>query len=84
MSNSNTVCAPLPSPVEARCTDDGRIIVELADGKRLNFPCDITPLLRSASQSQRNNIQLLSLSLHWPDLDEDISIESLFELGYGR
>jgi transglutaminase-like putative cysteine protease len=82
MSNS-IITPPLPPPVAAHCTEDGRIIVALADGRRLDFPADITPRLRAASYSQRNNIQRLSLSLHWPDVDEDITIESLFELGYG-
>jgi len=60
-------------PVEAHVTDS-QVIVRLADGREIRTPLDWYPLLEKASPEQRNNIELMRYGLHWPDLDEDLSI----------
>ncbi len=60
-------------PVEAHVTDS-YVIVRLADGREIRTPLDWYPLLEKASPEQRNNIELMRYGLHWPDLDEDLSI----------
>ena len=72
----------LPRPVQA-IHQDGFIHVKLSDGKALRFPVSVSPRLAAASASERGNIELLPFTLHWPDVDEDLTIESLFVLGYG-
>jgi len=64
--------------------DHGIIHVQLDDGAEIAFPTSLTERLAHASPASLANIRLLPFSLHWPELDEDISIESLLELGYGR
>jgi uncharacterized protein DUF2442 len=59
---------------------DGRIYLSLADGREISAPADITPALAAASHEQRNNIRILPFSLNWPDIDEDITIESILKL----
>lgn len=59
---------------------DGRIHLQLADGREISVPCDITPSLSGATHAQRNHIRILPFSLHWPDLDEDITIETIIRL----
>ncbi|GGD75330.1 DUF2442 domain-containing protein [Lacimicrobium alkaliphilum] len=55
------------------------IVVELADGRTLSAPLIWFPLLSSASAEQLANWQLLGdgEGIHWPDLDEDLSVAGL-------
>ncbi len=63
---------------EVRCTDD-ELIVWLTDGRRLSAPLAWFPRLSRATAEQRNAFELLGEGegIHWPDVDEDISITGL-------
>lgn len=63
-------------PVEAHC-DAEHLLVTLADGRSLSMPLWWYPLLAQASPEQRNVIEFMPLGLHWPEIDEDISIASM-------
>lgn len=64
------------SVLSARC-DDASLQVTLADGRTLSAPLWWYPRLAKATTEARNNIELMPMGLHWPDLDEDISIASM-------
>lgn len=51
----------------------------LADGRRLWVPFFWFPRLAAATPHQRNRWQLIGhgIGIHWPDIDEDLSIEGL-------
>jgi hypothetical protein len=53
--------------------------VVLEDGRDLSVPIEWFPRLRSASQAARENWRFIGRGegIHWPDIDEDISVESL-------
>ncbi|CAN5365097.1 hypothetical protein BH10ACI2_BH10ACI2_07740 [soil metagenome] len=53
--------------------------VSLTDGRVVSVPIIWFPLLREASPSQREHYEIGAggHGLHWPDLDEDLSIASL-------
>jgi hypothetical protein len=53
--------------------------VELTDGRVLSVPVLWFPSLRSASAEQRGRYEIGTggTSLHWPELDEDLSIAGL-------
>ena len=53
--------------------------MELADGRTLSVPLAWYPRLFHGSQSERENWELIGdgEGIHWPDLDEDISVEGL-------
>ncbi|MGH9523887.1 MAG: DUF2442 domain-containing protein [Terriglobales bacterium] len=53
--------------------------VTLADGRELRVPLSWFPRLVSASNAQRAHWQLIGggIGIHWPDIDEDISVENL-------
>ena len=55
------------------------IIVELMDGRGISAPLDWFPRLHRATPEQRGNWQLAGagFGLHWPELDEDLSVEGL-------
>ena len=58
---------------------DDRILVVLADGRELAAPLAWFPRLADATVEQRRNWRLIGRGqgIHWPDVDEDISIASL-------
>jgi len=53
--------------------------VTLADGRELSVPLEWFPRLRNATEQQRKNWRLIGrgIGIHWEDIDEDISTESL-------
>jgi hypothetical protein len=55
------------------------IIVELIDGRTISAPLIWFPLLSKASKEHLNNWELLGdgEGIHWPDLDEDLSVSGL-------
>ena len=63
-------------PVDARC-DDSQLHVRLADGREISAPLWWYPRLLRASSSARSEIELMPMGLHWPEIDEDISIASM-------
>ena len=58
---------------------DSLLIVELADGRSISAPLVWFPRLSKASQEQLNNWQILGdgEGVHWPDVDEDLSVAGL-------
>lgn len=56
-----------------------QIAVDLVDGRTIIAPLGWFPRLTHATQRERNNWRLIGKGggIHWPDLDEDISIRSL-------
>jgi len=55
----------------------GVITVLMESGLEFSFPCAAYPRLAAASDEERSNIELSPLGLHWPDIDEDLSIRGL-------
>jgi Protein of unknown function (DUF2442) len=76
--------SPLQSELaEARAqrvsvTED-TLTVELVDGRTVTVPVTWYPRLAHGSLAERANWRLIGEGegIHWPDLDEDISIEGL-------
>ena len=63
-------------PVGATC-DDTHLNVVLRDGRTLRAPLWWYPRLIAATPRQRERIELSPLGIHWPDIDEDISVASI-------
>jgi Protein of unknown function (DUF2442) len=59
-------------------TEDA-LIVDLVDGRSISAPLTWYPRLLHGTLSERNNWRLIGKGegIHWPDLDEDISIENI-------
>jgi Protein of unknown function (DUF2442) len=56
---------------------NGIITILMGSGFELTFPCEAYTRLAAATDEERSNIELSSMGLHWPDLDEDLSIRGL-------
>jgi len=70
---------PLATSVD--CTLDS-LSVELADGRMITVPVAWFPRLQHATADQRENWRLIGggIGIHWPDVDEDVSVESLLRI----
>ncbi len=55
----------------------------LSDGREIRVPFEFYPKLKKASKQQRENFEIIGLGtgIHWPDLDEDLSVKGIV-LGY--
>ncbi len=62
----------------------GRIVIRCSDGRTVAFDAKLNPVLRKATPAQRNRIECRPFGLHWPDLDEDLSLQGILEGRYGR
>ena len=58
---------------------DDALVVELADGRTITVPLAWFPRLTHGTAAERAHWRLIGKGqgIHWPDLDEDISVESL-------
>jgi Protein of unknown function (DUF2442) len=68
--------------IDVKVTDD-QLLVVLADGRELAAPLAWFPRLLEATKGQRKNWRLIGhgQGIHWPDVDEDISVASLLRAG---
>ena len=59
--------------------DEDTLRVDLSDGRTIAVPLAWYPRLAHGSATERGNWRLIAdgEGLHWPDLDEDISVAAL-------
>jgi uncharacterized protein DUF2442 len=64
--------------IDVAVTDE-RLIVTLADGRELSAPLAWFPRLSEATAEQRRKWRLIGRGhgIHWPEVDEDVSVASL-------
>jgi len=67
-----------PRIQRVRVTED-QIIADLADGRIISVPLVWSWRLSEATPVQRANFRLIGTGqgIHWPDVDEDLSVEGL-------
>jgi len=68
----------MASAQNVNVTDDA-LIVDLSDGRTVLVPLAWFPRLLHGTPEERNKWRLIGdgEGIHWPDLDEDISVENL-------
>ena len=75
--------------LQARATETfvetGCVCIRLEDGREIRFPASKNRRLRNATPAQLANIELIcnGTGLHWPDLDEDLSVIGIIEGRFG-
>ena len=69
-----------PIPVQDVRVTSKALEVVLRDGRTLSVPLEWYPRLAHGSPRERQRWRLIGdgIGIHWPDLDEDISISGLF------
>ena len=67
---------PLAESVEFTAEE---LIVSLLDGRKVSVPLSWYPRLAAADDNQRANWELLGdgQGIHWPDIDEDLSVSGI-------
>ena len=80
-SGAATLVSSEPTATTVDFTDDS-LVVTLKDGRILSVPLEWFPRLRDASQKDRRNWRFIArgYGIHWPALDEDISVPGLLGL----
>jgi Protein of unknown function (DUF2442) len=73
MSSSAAKLEPIAIDLQI---DDVMLRVRLADGRELSVPLAWYPKLANATPAQRNAFRWIGkgVGIHWPDLDEDLSV----------
>ena len=71
------------SPVSASYRD-GKVRVILASGLELAFPVAGNPRLEGGTEAELERIELSPLGLHWPELDEDLSVRGILAGDFGQ
>lgn len=77
----NTLVSSEPLATAIDFTEDS-LVVTLEDGRVLSAPLEWFPRLRDASDGDRRKWRFISkgYGIHWPTLDEDISVPGLLGL----
>ena len=55
------------------------LVVTLADGRRIATPLDWYPRLKDAPAADRERYEIMPMGIHWPSLDEDLSITGMLK-----
>ena len=63
-------------PIHAACTDT-ELTVTLANGQKVVTPLWWYPRLLAAAAGQRARFELSPFGVHWPEVDEDLSVEGM-------
>lgn len=74
----STVEIEVPFARTVKVTKD-TLRVDLSDGRSISVPLAWYPRLLNGTAAERGNWSLIGagVGIHWPDLDEDISVEGL-------
>ena len=74
----STTEVSVPEAMTIAVTED-TLTAELSDGRTIAVPLAWHPRLVHATPEERSNWELIGggQGIHWPDLDEDISVEGL-------
>ena len=67
-----------PRAIEVEVSED-ELSVVLADGRRIAVPLTWFPRLLNASPDERSKFEILGggAGIHWPPIDEDLSVDGL-------
>ncbi len=63
---------------------DGMIFLAMASGEEVSFPVHLNPRLARGTPAELANIEISPFGLHWPDLDEDLSIRGILAGDFGQ
>jgi hypothetical protein len=68
-----------PALAQTVTVTDDALVVDLVDGRTVSVPLSWYPRLTHGTRTERANWRLIGRGegVHWPDLDEDISVVGL-------
>lgn len=63
-----------PRAVEVTASE---LVVTLVDGRKIATPLEWYPRLQRASAAERGKYEIMPMGIHWPLIDEDLSIAGM-------
>ena len=74
----NSLAVEIPRAYSVNCTEQ-ELIVFLVDGRNISVPIVWFPRLAKANAEQRADYEILGdgEGIHWPQIDEDVSVFGL-------
>ena len=66
------------------CFREGCIVITMGSGTEIRFPVADNARLAKGTAAQLNNVEISPFGLHWPDLDEDLSLRGIAEGDHGQ
>ena len=63
---------------------NGWIVITLNDGREVKFPCSANEYLSVATEKEISTMEISPCGIHWPLLNEDLSIKGIIEGRFGR
>jgi hypothetical protein len=55
------------------------LVVTFADARKIVMPLAWYPRLQQASPAYRANYEIMPMRIHWPNIDEDLSIAGMLK-----
>jgi hypothetical protein len=55
------------------------LVVTLMDGRKIATPLEWYPRLNRATAAERAQYEIMPLGIHWPAIDEDLSIAGMLK-----
>ena len=69
----------MPLLIEKVWVDRERVYAKATTGQVASYPFAIWERLKNATQPQREDFYLSYSGIHWPQIDEDLSFEGMFQ-----
>jgi hypothetical protein len=63
---------------------NGMVVVTMRSGSEVRFPVALNPRLAQGTPQELEHIEISPFGLHWPDLDESLSIRGILAGDYGQ
>jgi hypothetical protein len=65
--------------------ENGWICIRLEDDREIRFPAQKNRRLRGGTPEQLNHVEIICSGegLHWPDLNEDLSVQGVLDGRFG-
>ena len=63
---------------------NGMVVVTMRSGSEVRFPAALNPRLAHGTPKELGHIEISPFGLHWPDLDESLSIRGILAGDYGQ
>lgn len=66
--------------------ENGMICVLLSDNREIRFPIYLNEKFRNTTEKQLSNIEVIcgGTGIHWPEIDEDLSVTGIIEGRFGK
>ena len=86
MSEASALTSPEELSILEFSIDEDFLTAKISDGRIVSIPIAWFPRLRKASKEQLQNFEIspANYGIHWPEVDEDISVKAFVNISFGH